>query len=111
MIARLPGPPFQFLDRVVGVTGEPFVLKAGAACEAEYDVPADAWYFDANRAAIMPFASCWRSRSSPAAGSRRTAARRSTSTEDLSFRNLGGKATQHRAVTPATRDDSPPASR
>ena len=40
---------------------------------------------------------CWRSRCSRAAGWRRTAARRSTSADDLSFRNLGGKATQLRA--------------
>src|SRR5262249_43520256 len=56
VIARLPGPPFQFLDRITDVTGEPFVMKAGASCEAQYDVPADAWYFRANRCGIMPFA-------------------------------------------------------
>ncbi len=39
-IARLPGPPFQFLDRVVAVSGEPWKLVAGARVEAEYDVPA-----------------------------------------------------------------------
>jgi len=27
----------------------------GASCVAEYDVPADAWYFHANRAPLMPF--------------------------------------------------------
>ena len=55
-IARLPGPPFQFLDRVTAVTGEPFVLKSGTSCECQYDVPADAWYFEANRCEKMPFA-------------------------------------------------------
>ncbi len=48
-IARLPGPPFQFLDRIVALDGEPWVLKAGPTVEAEYDVPADAWYFAAGR--------------------------------------------------------------
>jgi len=42
VLARLPGPPYQFLDCITAVTGEPFVLKAGAACEAKYAVPPDA---------------------------------------------------------------------
>src|SRR5439155_25472699 len=55
VIARLPGPPYQFLDRITSVTGPPFVMEAGAACEAQYDVPPDAWYFAADRGARMPF--------------------------------------------------------
>ena len=55
VIARLPGPPFQFLDCVTAVTGEPFAMKAGAACEARYEVPETAWYFAANRCDKMPF--------------------------------------------------------
>ena len=56
VIARLPGPPYQFLDRIVAVAGEPWVLTEGGSCEAQYDVPRDAWYFDAARAERMPFA-------------------------------------------------------
>ncbi|PLY11624.1 MAG: type I polyketide synthase, partial [Desulfuromonas sp.] len=54
-IARLPRPPFQFLDRITAVSGEPFKLAEGATCVAEYDVPADAWYFAAGRQPEMPF--------------------------------------------------------
>jgi acyl transferase domain-containing protein/3-hydroxymyristoyl/3-hydroxydecanoyl-(acyl carrier protein) dehydratase len=100
VIARLPGPPFQFLDRIVAVTGEPFVLKAGAACEADYDVPTDAWYFEANRAAIMPFAVLLEIALQPCGWLAAYCGSALVSHEDLSFRNLGGKATQHRAVTP-----------
>lgn len=102
VIARLPGPPFQFLDRVVGVTGEPFVLKAGAACVAEYDVPTDAWYFEANRAANMPFAVLLEIALQPCGWLAAYCGSALTSQEDLSFRNLGGKATQHRPVTPTS---------
>ena len=55
-IARLPGPPFQFMDRVTGLTGEPWQMVAGARVESQYDVPADAWYFSADRQPLMPFA-------------------------------------------------------
>jgi 3-hydroxymyristoyl/3-hydroxydecanoyl-(acyl carrier protein) dehydratase len=102
VIARLPGPPFQFLDRVVAVTGEPFVLKAGAACEAEYDVPPDAWFFEANRAACMPFAVLLEIALQPCGWLAAYCGSALVSPEDLSFRNLGGKATQLRAVTRAS---------
>jgi acyl transferase domain-containing protein/3-hydroxymyristoyl/3-hydroxydecanoyl-(acyl carrier protein) dehydratase len=102
VIARLPGPPFQFLDRVVDVTGKPFVLQAGAACETEYDVPADAWYFSANRCENMPFAVLLEIALQPCGWLAAYCGSALTSPEDLSFRNLGGKATQLRPVTPDT---------
>jgi 3-hydroxymyristoyl/3-hydroxydecanoyl-(acyl carrier protein) dehydratase len=54
-IARLPGPPFQFMDRVTAVCGEPWQMAAGAMVEAQYDLPADAWFFDVERQPRMPF--------------------------------------------------------
>ena len=99
-IARLPGPPFQFLDRVRVVTGEPFVLKAGAACEAEYDIPTGAWYFEANRGGFMPFSVLLEVALQPCGWLAAYCGSALTSPDDLSFRNLGGKATQLRPVTP-----------
>ena len=55
VIARLPGPPYQFLDRITEIHAEPWKLAAGGVIEAEYDVPADAWYFEANGKGRMPF--------------------------------------------------------
>jgi 3-hydroxymyristoyl/3-hydroxydecanoyl-(acyl carrier protein) dehydratase len=100
VIARLPGPPFQFLDCITDVTGEPFVMKAGAACEAKYTVPRDAWYFDANRCENMPFAVLLEIALQPCGWLAAYCGSALTSQEDLSFRNLGGKATQLRPVTP-----------
>ena len=95
-IARLPGPPFQFMDRVTDVSGAaPWALKNGAWIEAQYDVPPDAWYFNANRQSSMPFSILLEAALQPCgwlAGYLGSALR---STSDLSFRNLGGRAVQH----------------
>jgi 3-hydroxymyristoyl/3-hydroxydecanoyl-(acyl carrier protein) dehydratase len=100
VIARLPGPPYQFLDCITAVTGEPFVLKAGAACEARYAVPRDGWYFGANRCENMPFSVLLEIALQPCGWLAAYCGSALTSKEDLSFRNLGGKATQFRPVTP-----------
>jgi 3-hydroxymyristoyl/3-hydroxydecanoyl-(acyl carrier protein) dehydratase len=102
VIARLPGPPYQFLDCITAVTGEPFVLKAGASCVAEYAVPPDAWYFGANRGDTMPFSVLLEVALQPCGWLAAYCGSALTSPSDLSFRNLGGKATQFRPVTPAT---------
>ncbi len=39
VIARLPGPPFQFLDRITAIDAEPWKHVAGGVIEARYDVP------------------------------------------------------------------------
>ena len=39
VIARLPGPPYQFLDRVIETAGDPWVMNPGAKAVAEYDIP------------------------------------------------------------------------
>ncbi|MFO0799091.1 MAG: beta-ketoacyl synthase N-terminal-like domain-containing protein [Gemmataceae bacterium] len=101
-IARLPRPPFAFVDRVTEVVGEPFVLKAGAACVAEYDVPPGEWYFDAERSGHMPFSVLLEIALQPCGWLAAYCGSALTSPEDLKFRNLGGKATQHRPVTPDT---------
>ena len=102
VLARLPRPPYQFVDRVASVTGEPFVLKSGAACVAEYDVSRDAWYFQANRSKFMPFSVLLEVALQPCGFLAAYCGSALTSDVDLSFRNLGGKATQHRAVTAET---------
>ena len=101
VIARLPGPPFQFLDRVVEVGGEPWVMAAGAHAVAEYDVPADAWYFAADRGERMPFAVLLETALQPCGWLAGYVGSALTSNVDLSFRNLGGTAVQ---VAPVGRD-------
>lgn len=99
-IARLPGPPFQFMDRVVHVEPEQWKLEPGGWIEAEYDVPPDAWYFGANRQASMPFAVILEAALQPCGWLAAYAGSALTSKTDLSFRNLGGTATLHEEIFP-----------
>lgn len=98
-IARLPGPPYQFLDRIVAVDGDPWILKEGVSTVAEYDVPPDAWYFSAGRQKFMPFAVLLEVGLQPCGWLAAYLGSALTSSTDLSFRNLDGKARQYRPVT------------
>ncbi len=100
ILARLPGPPYQFLDRIVETKGEPFVLKAGAAATAEYDVPKDAWFFAENGQPTMPFAVLLEIALQPCGWLAAYCGSALTSQVDLSFRNLGGDAVQFVDVAP-----------
>ncbi|MEK9146532.1 MAG: type I polyketide synthase, partial [Elusimicrobiota bacterium] len=101
VIARLPGPPYQFLDRITDIRGaKPFVLEAGAEAVAEYDVPPDAWYFRANRQKSMPFAVLLETALQPCGWLAAYLGSALRSASDLSFRNLGGKAVLHEEVFP-----------
>ncbi|QOX79304.1 type I polyketide synthase [Trichlorobacter lovleyi] len=99
-IARLPGPPFQFMDRVTAVTGEPWQMKAGAAAEAQYDLPSDAWFFGVERQPRMPFCVLLEAALQPCGWLAAYVGSALTTPNDISFRNLGGSAIQHRPVTP-----------
>ena len=99
-IARLPGPPFQFMDRVTALRGEPWQMTAGAMVEAQYDLPADAWFFAADRQARMPFSVLLEAALQPCGWLAAYVGSALTSPTDISFRNLGGTAVQHRPVTP-----------
>jgi len=99
-IARLPGPPFQFMDRVPAVRGEPWQMVAGAMAEAQYDLPQDAWFFAADRQPRMPFCVLLEAALQPCGWLAAYVGSALQSPSDISFRNLGGKAVQHRAITP-----------
>jgi len=89
-IARLPAPPYSFLDRVARVEAEPWVMAAGAAAVGEYDVPAGEWYFEANRQERMPFAVLLEIPLQVCGWLSAFVGSALTSEEDLSYRNLGG---------------------
>ena len=100
IIARLPGPPFQFLDRIVSIEGcQPWVLQAGGEVIAQYDIPHDAWYFASNRQQRMPFAVLLETALQPCGWLAAYVGSALTSDIDISFRNLGGTATQFQDVT------------
>jgi len=99
-IARLPGPPYQFLDRVTKIDHPPFDLSPTGWIEAEYDVPPDAWYFAANRQPTMPFAVLLEVALQPCGFLAAYCGSALTSATDLSFRNLGGTAVLHEEIYP-----------
>jgi acyl transferase domain-containing protein/3-hydroxymyristoyl/3-hydroxydecanoyl-(acyl carrier protein) dehydratase len=97
-IARLPGPPFKFLDRITAIEADAWTLAPGGWIEAQYDVPPDAWYFRANRQPAMPFAILLEIALQPCGWLAAYLGSALRSREDLSFRNLGGTATLHEEV-------------
>jgi acyl transferase domain-containing protein/3-hydroxymyristoyl/3-hydroxydecanoyl-(acyl carrier protein) dehydratase len=99
-IARLPGPPFSFMDRVTMVNGAPWKMAAGTEATIEYDVPPDAWYFAADRQERMPFAVLLEVALQPCGWLAAYMGSALTSDEELRFRNLGGSAVQLEGVGP-----------
>ena len=100
VIARLPGPPFQFLDRIVSIDAEPWVLRPTGWIETEYDVPTDAWYFAANRQRSMPFAVLLEAALQPCGWLAAYCGSALRGSVDMSFRNLGGRAVLHEELLP-----------
>ncbi|MBV1857396.1 MAG: hypothetical protein KUG77_03215 [Nannocystaceae bacterium] len=98
-IARLPGAPFQFMDRVPQVSGRPFVCEAGPSCVAEVDKETWAWTLEANAQNDMAFAVLLEIGLQACGWLAAYAGSALTAEVDLKFRNLGGKATLRRPIT------------
>lgn len=100
--ARLPGPPYHFMTRVTKIDGPIGGMKIGTAIELEYDVPPEAWYFDANGCASMPYAVLLEAALQPCGWIACFVGSALTTDEDLFFRNLDGTATWHTEVLPTS---------
>ncbi|WP_217145719.1 type I polyketide synthase [Streptomyces sp. AC627_RSS907] len=101
--ARLPGPPYHFMSRVVAVEGPPNGMREGSGVVAEYDVPDHAWYFEENDGRTMPFAVLMEIALQPCGWLATYVGSALTSDVDLLFRNLDGCGTVSGEITPATR--------
>jgi 3-hydroxymyristoyl/3-hydroxydecanoyl-(acyl carrier protein) dehydratase len=101
-VARLPRPPFSFIDRIIQIEGEPFKMVAGGTLTAQYDVPPDAWYFESERQPIMPFAVLLEAALQSCGFLAAYVGSALTSLVDLAFRNLEGEAELLKVVTPET---------
>jgi len=100
VIARLPGPPYSFLDRIVLVEPEAWALKPVGWIEAEYEVSPDEWYFKADRSSSMPFCVLLEIALQPCGWLAAYLGSALRSEKDLKFRNLGGNAVLNRMVLP-----------
>ena len=98
-IARLPRPPYQFMDRVTAVEGEPFTMRAGAKATAQFDVAEDHWYFASNRQQEMPFAVLLEVALQPCGWLAGYIGSALVAETDVRFRNLGGDAVRLARLT------------
>ncbi len=95
IIARLPGPPYFFMDRVTFIDHEQWAVKPGGWIEAEYTIRPDDWYFRANRQPSVPFCVLLEIALQPCGWLAAYAGSALRSEKDLKFRNLGGTAVQY----------------
>jgi 3-hydroxymyristoyl/3-hydroxydecanoyl-(acyl carrier protein) dehydratase len=97
-VARLPGPPYHFMSRVSRLDGPLGAFQPGPTVEILYDIPPDAWYFNENGTATMPFAVLLEAALQPCGWLASAVGSALTTEEDLSFRNLDGTGTLHREL-------------
>jgi len=97
-LARLPRPPYLFMDHVVKSNPEPWVLKPDGWIEAEYRFSPEDWYFNADRSGIIPFCILLEIALQPCGWLAAYMGSALQSDQDLKFRNLGGTAVIHRNI-------------
>lgn len=90
---RLPGPPYHFISRITRIDGDLGVCVPGMKIVCEYDIPDDAWYFDANGAATMPFAVLLEAALQPCGWVASAVGSATAIDDDMLFRNLDGTGT------------------
>jgi len=100
IIARLPGPPFLFVDRVTRVEAEPFVLAKTDWVHSEWDVQPNAWYFAGGATRTMPFCIFLEAALQPCGWLAAYLGSALRSEDQLHFRNLEGSATLYHEITP-----------
>jgi 3-hydroxymyristoyl/3-hydroxydecanoyl-(acyl carrier protein) dehydratase/malonyl CoA-acyl carrier protein transacylase len=99
-IARLPRPPYLFIDRIIKADPEPWVLKPDGWIEAECDVDPNAWYFKAEKTPAIPISIMLEIALQPCGWLAAYMGSALRSQNDLRFRNLGGSATLFDEVLP-----------
>ncbi|MFZ7126818.1 MAG: beta-ketoacyl synthase N-terminal-like domain-containing protein [Desulfobacterales bacterium] len=97
-IARLPAPPYSFIDRVTVAEPEPWVLEPGGWLQTEFDVKPWHWYFQANRSDVMPLCVLMEIALQSCGFLAAYMGSALKSEQDLHFRNLDGTATIHENV-------------
>ena len=99
-IARLPRPPYLFLERISRLEPEAWVLKPDGWIEAQYDVDPQDWYFRAAGIPLMPLCVLNELALQPCGWLAAYMGSALQSQKDLHFRNLDGRADILGDVTP-----------
>jgi 3-hydroxymyristoyl/3-hydroxydecanoyl-(acyl carrier protein) dehydratase len=97
-LARLPAPPYAFIDRVVKAEPQAWELKPGGWVETEVDIDPAAWYFRANRSDRMPYCVLLEIALQTCGWLAAYAGSALHSRKDLHFRNLDGQANLHQDI-------------
>jgi acyl transferase domain-containing protein len=101
-VPRLPGAPYHFISRIRSVDCPSGTATVNGGLVAEYDPPADAWYFRENGCAAMPYGVLMEVLLQPCGWLASYMGFAVTDTS-LAFRNLDGDgAVVHRAVRPGS---------
>ena len=89
VLARLPRPPYLFLDQIDKIEHcEQWQLNAGGEIESRYHILSQDWYFEANRQHGVPLAILMEIALQPCGWLAAYLGSALTSESDLSFRNL-----------------------
>ncbi len=96
-IARLPRPPFQFLDSIEWVKGPLMKQNVGTRLLAHYELPDDAWYWVCHNDRL-PFSILVEIALQPCGFMAAYMGSALGSETDLKFRNLSGEATLYQDI-------------
>ncbi|MBJ93189.1 MAG: beta-ketoacyl synthase [Rickettsiales bacterium] len=89
-VARLPNPPYHFLSRVTRTKGLIGSMEQGMEVDVEFDIDANAWYFEENGCRAMPFAVLLEAALQPCGWLASYMGCALTTESELCFRNLDG---------------------
>ncbi|WP_020590266.1 SDR family NAD(P)-dependent oxidoreductase [Desulfobacter curvatus] len=101
-IARLPRPPYFFMDAVIKADHPAWQTAPGGWIETTYKIDKNAWYFTANHSDTMPFCILLEVALQPCGWLAAYGGAALISEERLHFRNLGGKAKLVKNLTRAS---------
>ncbi len=94
-IARLPRPPYAFIDRVTRIDPPPWVLAPDGWVETGCEISPDDWFFRSNRAPFMPICILMEIALQACGFLAAYMGSALKSDKDLHFRNLDGDAVLH----------------
>lgn len=97
-MARLPKPPFLFIDRIVKAEAPPFKLETGHKFTGEFDISAQDWYFATERNPFLPTVCLMEIALQPCGFSTVYMGTALLSKKGLHFRNLSGDLTLYKHI-------------
>ena len=98
-IARLPNPPYLFIDKIIHCEPEPWILKPDGWIKALFEVRKDDWYFISNKSPVMPYSVLLETALQSCGWLAAYMGSALKSKKDLRFRNLGRSGILHKNIS------------